>query len=484
MSLTRVWYPQRLADYLWLCGVFQPSTREFAMRACREVINGVQEHPDLSKFHTKTEHALSHQHIAILDEQESDLILAPLLQNDEVKENIRSIRLAGNFPGYEKFKKYVNLDIDENEKEALLVRLQNILENSINQDSLPATDIAWLIQGVNLISGKMILAEHLAKDVISRLNAYPASDNPTSDGGSFRASRNAFFSPHSGGPQKSDWSDRFWAWGQEKTECVFMRINVEADSVVGDFESANVNIAEQIIDNIQAVINGEFGLVEDLEEHMHEVSASAVDVGFYMHIADNILQALQSPMLTSNWLASLRIIFEAYLALIEVHEGDLYEDYTEHGLGKIKLMALKPKAAELISDLFFIDPELMMSERKNERFRDIDLSSPMNGSLRDRATRLGEKDLYDTISDICSAFIHSEWSALRLRYYGWCGNPLHRQHIIPNYDIRFPYPIVLLYLEIIDKVQKRFFNEVTKPISLPDAYLFFSDRSYFPEAFR
>lgn len=433
VELTSIWYPHRIADYLWLCAVFFSSSRNQAMGAFNDIVPALMKQRSKKSLWPKIALPLSHQHLATMSFNQAELILGPLTKKTEVCDNLLSLLVIPKFPGRAKILKFVDLNNFEENRSRHEERFREIVAYAASQDSKPATDIAWLIQAIGIISGKVKVMEHLAESTVEKLNSYPLEEDHNIYGGMFRAFRNSFMSKSMRTDISDAWANRFWSWASKSTECTFDRLAFPKDWNV-KYQHFYSELLNELYSSTEQLVEAETPVeMDDFQRTRYEVLSAR----FYHMVDLTISLVMNGSVLNSSLMSSLRTIFEIVVTSRQLESDGSYFDFIEYGRGKLKLIANKPGSKDLLESLFLTNADFFANEEVNERFTDINLGSFFNKSLRELSINNGMKDAYDKIVDLTSVFVHSEWPALRLRYLSTCTNPLHRYHRIGTFN-NFP----------------------------------------------
>jgi hypothetical protein len=187
-----------------------------------------------------------------------------------------------------------------------------------------------------------------------------------------------------------------------------------------------------------------------------------VVTGLVARAARSILATVEAPNMWSgeHGSSTLRIIFETEVVLrwLDMHSGrGSYHRYQAFGRGKRKLMRLHLDA--LVDQLGDDAPQSLIDSSEahkqktggewGEELQEVSLDATFTGkTLRQMAEEVGQLDQYRYVYQPASGVAHGEWWAVEDYAMERCANPLHRFHLLPASDPRFPiteqFPDVLL----------------------------------------
>lgn len=136
----------------------------------------------------------------------------------------------------------------------------------------------------------------------------------------------------------------------------------------------------------------------------------------------------------------IRVIIEIYIILKylikkEEEDSDLWEKYQNYGLDKYKLILLKSREYNNLSeDSHIVEPfiDLLVNEELSEDFRDVDFKYFDKKNIRLKSEDVGEKELYGVYYEYGSNYAHGLWGAVRESSMVKCFNSAHKHYAVPD----------------------------------------------------
>lgn len=168
----------------------------------------------------------------------------------------------------------------------------------------------------------------------------------------------------------------------------------------------------------------------------------------------------------------LRSLAECHITLaylINKDKPDLWLSFRRYGTGKAHLAFAKFRSSKEKPQ--YIGKESLFDLANGEKkmmFNDIDLGNWANSNLRDQSMKAGVRDIYDQYYEWPSSYAHGQWGAIQESIFQYCGNSLHRHHLIPRKQTRTLEDVtadacflVDKTLTLIDKLFPHFSERVT-----------------------
>lgn len=258
------------------------------------------------------------------------------------------------------------------------------------------------------------------------------------------------------------WSQHFWNHNMQISKCE----NLKQFKSTGSSAKQNDQNIESIIEichGIGAKIIEYFEFLKDSYHYgIYDSSKDDVILGLFSRITRLIILLLTNHAIWSGDISRifLRCLVDSSILLtylITTNDDKLFDKFIRQGLGKQKLLFLK------LQDTYYnlygpSGEDLSMLENELGGFQiesiDIELGSFLEKDTRRIAKDIGWEDLYSLVFDPASSDIHGNWTSIRKNNLEFCGNPLHKLHMLPSYKEPAFYVETLLYgIEIYKRVQ-------------------------------
>jgi hypothetical protein len=289
------------------------------------------------------------------------------------------------------------------------------------------------------------------------------------------------------GEQREEWARRFWNTNREVSACIPAGELLDTDETgddgrtddeeVGDtpdecesgegvavagvdteeHEASSINIEELVGDYLSRLASIAGALSEafydpDLALNLYMPARSEVLVGLATRAIRGVAAVIRAPHMWTgeNGANVMRMLFETRVVLLWLLAQDgesVFEQYQDYGRGKRKLH--KQHVEAVAQDLGDSTPDevvsvLEMLEARTggewaEEFQAVSVESTFSGKpLRTMAEEVGELDSYNHLFQTSSGVTHGEWWALEDYALQRCVNPLHRFHLVPDFDLDEP----------------------------------------------
>lgn len=164
-------------------------------------------------------------------------------------------------------------------------------------------------------------------------------------------------------------------------------------------------------------------------------------------------------------LAETAIIFK-YLA--EKGTDEEINNFRTYGEGKEKLLMLHLQdhypGEKTINGEDIDDIADNLGGSFSQSLINIELKNWTEKSLREIAEKCDSLEIYRIIFDPTSSDVHGTWTSLKKINLQFCANPLHRFHLIPNYEDPPIYPVVV---NTINKLYKFTVNTGNECLDFP-----------------
>jgi hypothetical protein len=158
-----------------------------------------------------------------------------------------------------------------------------------------------------------------------------------------------------------------------------------------------------------------------------------------------------------------RSIVETYLTmswLIKNGQQADYESFVEYGLGQEKLLIehlrARNRGRDGTADAAAVkERELWLSQFKYAYLTPVNVGRWSDKNVREMATEIDEKSLYDFVYVPFSSEVHGMWNAIAHANLRRCMEPLHRFHLIPDLQPRsLTIRVPLFVAEIMDRTYR------------------------------
>jgi hypothetical protein len=220
----------------------------------------------------------------------------------------------------------------------------------------------------------------------------------------------------------------FWETISKITECDLYAISYEDGT-------QNVNEYMERLYEIYGYLTDLFVRVSPLDNKMLVILGIATYS--YKRLKEITDYKLQNTIVGRS---SVRVLIENYIMLkyllnLETTHPDVWKEFQEYGIGQYKLIVVKESSYPNIrqdSHVSYTYMGELINEFKIEEFRDMDTKYFDKIPIREKASKVDEKELYDLYYDYDSAFEHGLWGAIRESSLLKCNNPAHRYHCVPD----------------------------------------------------
>jgi hypothetical protein len=432
------WSNDRLPDLLWAALLTQFKSRDEYLAVFRAVSDNAQRVRESKAF-------LTHSQLARLSPEEFELLMGPVLADEQAKLTLAPLLLLEHLPDRHHWLKHLPTP----EPAKAWDQLARAVLETFPHQSEAATDMRWLKVRFILLQGRLQLPERMRERGIEVLSFPSRGDmryvRP------FIRSTEIMMDMMFGGV--AEWSSRFWQECLGKTKCAAVHERGPASDF--DHEAAAKQWA---------------GIYSNCGQHfMETIRTTAIDprhdgtFGLALYGLTLVVSAQQPNGTRPAGRILLRSLVEAYLTLaylVGKDDEQLWIAYRKYSGGQTKLAFLKMVDAEELPRYVDLEAlEALANEDLWQEYVDIDLGHWANKDLRRMSEEIGVKSAYDKYYGWPSSFVHAQWGAVRSTVFSICLNPLHRLHRVPRpprldfEDVSWD-AIVLgnLLLELVDKV--------------------------------
>lgn len=412
------WFTGRLPEYLWLGLILDAYERKDAINKCFFILDKLLEiEPSLK--------APAWSEILKLTEDKQEQFFSYLSSyiNKNILYPLTCITTISDSPTFIKYFK-----ADTNIKERLNKLISTINEISGHQ-TYKATDIRYVVLFHNLHSGKMVVSQETFDlfDEYRFLN----HDDPkmTIIRSSMRSAEMTLASTPLNKLDNAEYLASFWKTLSEITDCECYYFTLEEENVD----------ATPFTEKIQDILCYYRELIEAQPLNTKLLVLTSIATYSYKRLRELVAHTLYNEISGRSIARSIieNYIMMKYLIKHENEHTDIWSEFQYYGIGKFKLIVQKDREkgkTEEQNHLNFPYLESLVSEYTREDFLDMDLRYFDNVGIREKASDVNEKDLYDLLYDYDSQYEHGLWGAIRESCLLKCNNPAHQYHCVPDID--------------------------------------------------
>lgn len=411
------WHNDALPDVLWAAVLASNLDRGECLELFRKVVTCGRE-----KLSDNGRTYISHSVLSTLSEEQFDTLMGPVLLEKRACEILSGLLLFEKLPDSKHWKRHLRIPNPDKDWDVLA----KAIFETFDHQSQVSTDCRWLKVVYMLAIGKLHLpsgADEMAREFIE----YPNFGDQKKVRPLIRSTELGFRSPDVWPKAPTAWNKDFWTDCWEKSPCILQQprkpIRSTSTATAKDFmEIYNVVVQHYQSTDAGSEVDprhdGAFGLV--LYGIYLGMSASRGDIEFRAE-GRIVLRSLVEALITLKYLS-------------KKDNKDEWKRYRNYGAGQSKLSLLKNINNEDIPSFVNIDElERYSNEDIWMELQDIDLGSWNNKSLRSMSQEIGCKAIYDQYYDWSSAFVHSNWGAVRDTVFQNCLNPLHKFHRVVSF---------------------------------------------------
>lgn len=292
------------------------------------------------------------------------------------------------------------------------------------------------------------------------------------------------------GEQRDAWAARFWNANRGLSACmpedeVQSRVGADevgpaeadadtgsasdggdsAEGAAGASDDAEAQIPSgisigELVENYQIQLGSVAGALSDafydpdLKLNLYRPARLEVIAGLATRAIRGVAAVIRAPLTWTgeNGAGVMRMLFETRVVLLWLLAQDdeaVFELYQEYGRGKRKLhkrhlQAVAEELGESTPDELVRVIEMLETQVGGEwaeEFQEVSVESTFSGkNLRTMANEVDELDSYNLLFQNLSGVTHGEWWALEEYALQRCLNPLHRFHMVPDFDLDAPEP--------------------------------------------
>ncbi len=376
---------------------------------------------------------ISHSALSVLDDDQFDTIMSPVLSDECAKNILRSLLYLECLPDLKHWLRH----LQEPESNSHLEYLMKGVASSLDHQSQESTDIRWLkIMYCAIVQGRIKFPQTMG-DMLEGFRLYPDYGDQRSVRPQIRALEITLRSTieNNGHPYEMtaslcekappQWSREFWKECLDKSSCFTGEFkkpdHAENDWYFDQFFQVYQVVSEHFLEKIESTdIDPKRDAVYGLILYNLYIALTIGHSGLHRRLEGRIL---------------LRTMVENFITLKYLAHNDnkaIWQQFRSYGTGQAKLAFLKNLQEETVpsfvnlNDLFDYANEDLWQE-----FGDINIKPWSEKNLRKMAQESGVKEFYDKYYDWASGYVHGNWAAIRDSVFTVCLNPLHRYHRIP-----------------------------------------------------
>ncbi len=322
--------------------------------------------------------------------------------------------------------------IQHEELEYKIQKLEEVFKKYSDSHSYDTTDVRYIVVQNLFMTGKIQLNEGLTQTEESLKNYHLCSHDDD---------RMMKYRPSIRLMEQMDMEDPNNNYIKYVTKELF-RIS-RCEPMYLKFEEKQIN--EKLVDDLKDAL--EYVVAQDntnIDNDKYEVliGSTYYVLKIYKEIVENRLSY------TIVGREAIRTILEVYimmkyLSLKGLQSPDIWQVYKQYGIGKYKYVLKKQQLKEIkVSHILIPMIEILVNEDKSEEFVDIDLTYFDKMTIKDKFKEVNELDLYEIWYEYDTNFSHGLWGAVRESAMIFCKNPLHLNHIVPDFELQSNLPSV------------------------------------------
>lgn len=408
------WFQFRLPEYLWLGLVLKHYGRTDGLVKCNLLLRKVSEHKaliELPKFSSilnlpdDEQIKLFNQFSEIIDNE----VLSPLTA-------------IFTFTDYHCFATHFLAQISLEER---IEKINEVISESSYHQTEFATDLRFLVIYYMLLIEKLCMPKHTL-ELLMKYPTLPHSDE------AMRMIRPTIRATEVCMPNdnNSDYLNTFWEGVSRLSHCELYAIKIEPKH----------NESEEYVLKIKEVLNYYtvlFTSSRPLDNKM------LVILGIATYCYKRLIEVVEHDLYqTIVGRSVVRVLIESYIMLKyllqnESSHKDIWTEYQYYGIGQYKLIVEKSRDVQRDlsnSHVMYDYMDLLVNEYKDEEFIDMDTSYFGNDTIRNKAQKVDERELYGLYYDYDSAFEHGLWGAIRESSLLKCNSPAHQYHCVPDIE--------------------------------------------------
>lgn len=416
------WSKKRLPEYLWIGLIISHYGRNEGLKRVGNILI------DISKLETNI---LYPNITSILSESiENQNAIFKIICNHVEAKILDPLTIILRNDKYIEFNKYFYCKTETVRKKIEVLR-ENICKYYENHSN-DATDIQYLIPLVFVSKGKMHINSNSLVPQAFQEYAELSHDSPEMQmyRSIVRSISNACFEEFSDVDKSNAYCISFWEELGKMTECELYKVDFDDENKT-EITKYTIELTKQI-----QFIKLTYKNLQFSDTKFQVMLAS-------MNYIRNILEEASNVSVLTGILgrSAVRTIVEVYIInkymlLIAEKYPNVWEGYMEYGMGKYKLTVLKnrrdgEKSFDHIESRIL---GVLINEKKSEEFLDSEFSYFNKDNIKTKFEKVGEKQLYDSLYEYDTNFVHGMWGAIRESSMTICNNPLHGYHSTVDVD--------------------------------------------------
>lgn len=408
------WTYGRLPEYLWIAFILKRYGREEGFRRLNPILHTIKEKTNL--IHIRMSDFM------LANEEQKDCIFTTIIENTEVEcVAPLTVVLSGDIDSLFALKFATTISIEDR-----VNAIQECMKAVMNHQSNESTDIRYTVLIYSLICGKL----HLMQEQADLLFKYQFLEHSDEEMRMIRPLiRSSELMLLTMEKANDSYLNLFWKAISELTECDLYMMNFED-------EKAETNNYFIMVKSIFSYFQQLYVACNPLDKKMKVLLGIATYSFKRLEEAEkhNLYNSISGRSIIRNMIENY--IMMKYLTILEGEKVSIWNDFETYGIGQYKLVLARHRECELKRDAHVDEHilEAIVNEFRYEEFQDMDTRYFNNGNIREKATKVGEKDLYGLYYDYDSAFEHGLWGAIRESALLKCDNPAHQYHCVPNVD--------------------------------------------------
>ena len=398
--LLNSWSLERLPEYIWLAFILEENNRVDGISKCIAILREIIAFcPEISN--AKMSHILQ-------SDESTQKIIFKIIGKHIDKKLLSPLTLVIDEDVSKSFFRFFNLPILSVENR--IKKLQFVTKKYNDPSSNDATDLRYLAIIPQVLAGKLIMPQD--SQGLDALLYYGTKEHSDEIMRKYRpiirSTENALNSAPDA--NKSAFVDFFWNRMCDLTECGLHAIKYERNEKTMNYNDFIEKTKEAF--NYLNIENKERAVTDDA------FSVLTGSLAYALKTFDEVVNHDLANTIIGR--QSIRIIIEIYIMMKYLSKNEsekplIWSQYKAYGVGKYKLILLKMREGMGNSTAHVNQKmlDLLVNEHQLEEFTDIDLKYFDDVKIRDKAIKVGEKDLYDVAYDYDSSFAHGLWGAIR-----------------------------------------------------------------------
>lgn len=403
------WMNDRLPEMLWSTIIITSVNRNYGLSQFRRIISFIGKHGRKDELSD-----ITFSGIAKLDPRLQEELVAFILTEKEISKSLTVLRLFDSLPGSKVWD-----DLLPN-TEPNINLLMSAVGSTLWHQSQEATDCRWLRLMPYVITGKLQVPSHMAKEWYE----YPNEGDQRAVRPSIRAAELAL---QMVSDNDKAWPNNFWKEAWENTPCLALKKKNTIPSIDEKITRQSISTIHNQIEkhwyrtHTTTAINAKHDAIFGMVFYSLRILEDLLGIG----IGTSILGRLGI-----RTLLEIRINLR-YLIMMDSEK--LWKNWRDYGAGQAKLNELKfdytldpPEYIDINSI------EQIAGEDMWEEYLSINIASWSGFDLRRLSKKTSLKEQYDTHYSWTSGYAHGMWGSIRESSFQICGNPLHRLHRYPE----------------------------------------------------